>query len=151
MFEIAAILALGFLTAIFAYFAFKVDRSNVALQLLFFMVALFFASSVIYAISDFSLQAQDPYILNETTTYTYGNITYYHEGEAGTNQTELLSDTTTYTYGNWTDYSHQNDWYMAHYGGLQILTVFVLFLFILLTIKGAIQLFYGKKGGDIDD
>lgn len=146
MFETAAIITMAFIAALFAYLTFKVDHDRIHLQILFLVVSLFFAASTVYAISDFSLQSQTQYLINETTTYTYGNYT----DAGGGNHTLIVNETTTPVYGNHTDYAYQNEWYMTHYGVLMIITTFVLLYLLLLFLISVFTWFSGNKGRDDD-
>lgn len=146
MFEIAAVLGLGILCFLFAYIAFKVSEERVHLQLTFFILSLLFAASLVYVISDFSLNSQTLYSINETTTYTYGNYT----DAGGGNHTLAVSEVTTYNYGNLSDYSHQNEWYLTHFGVLEVLIIFVLlylFLLVLISVFNALWI----KGRDREE
>lgn len=147
MFEIAAVMGLAFLTGLFAYLTFKVDSSRIHLQILFLLVSLFFATSTMYAIADFSLQAQTKILVNTTTNYTYANYT----DAGGGNHTLVASTVETPIYANLTDYSHQYRWYITHYGVLSLLTVFVLFYFVMLVIISVFTRLWGKNMGGGDD
>lgn len=199
MFEIAAILALGLLSFLFAYIAFKVDKDRVHLQLIFFILCLLFAGSLVYVVSDFSLQAQEHQLINTTENSLYWNCTslnYTCTGEPAEDSCTAYNydqcididnctwvtqpdeycmgtpnvtcnwlgayDTTgykceetigcswdgliihalcdrvtvTYEYENATDYSYQNEWYLTHFGVIEVLIVFVLlYLFLLVFIS----------------